>query len=293
MRTTYSIITSYPVLTTFVTLWTGLVIVPLLVLVLYSFLEMDGFAISWSLSLDTWRGLFESGRWSVTLRTLRIALTITVLELIVAFPFAYWLSKICRSKTVKAFIITLLTIPFFLDVSSRTLIWRAILGHDGLLNSFLVGSQIVDSPVSWLLFSEFAIYFGAFPLYFPNMLFPIFLSLTLVDDELLQASQDLGAGPVFMMWSVVLPLALPGIFGGIIFTLVPAMAEFVVPHVMGGAMVNLIGKSIESALTMLRYPTAAALSTFIILLLAMLLLLFRLATFRQSTLDSVFRALDR
>lgn len=293
MRATIPAILAHPILSAFVLLWTVLVILPLLLLVVYSFLTMDGFAVSWTFSLDTWAGLFESGRWSVTLRTLRFAVTITLLELLIAFPFAYWLSKQCRSKTVKAIVITLLTIPFFLDVSSRTLVWRAILGHEGLLNSALLAGQVIDAPLDWLLFSEFAIHFGALPLYFPNMMFPIFLSLTLVDDELLQASRDLGASPVFMMWTIVLPLALPGIFGGIVFTLVPVMAEFVVPHVMGGSMVNLVGKSIESALTMLRYPTAAALSTFIILLLAALLLLFRVAVAKRGTLDATFRALER
>ncbi len=293
MRTIRASINSRPVLAAFVVIWFGLVIAPLLLLVVYSFLTMDGYTVAWTPSLETWVGLFESGRWSVTLRTLRFALTITLIELLLAFPFAYWLAKCCRSKTVKAIIITLLTIPFFLDVSSRTLVWRAILGNDGLLNTFLVGAHLVDAPVSWFLFSEFAVHFGALPLYFPNMLFPIFLSLSLVDDDLLQASRDLGSSPLFMMWTVVLPLALPGIFGGIVFTLVPVMAEYVVPHVMGGSMVNLIGKSIQSALTALRYPTAAALSAFIILLLVLLLLVFRLVALRRGSLDAVFRVLER
>ena len=279
--------------TAFVVSWFALVILPLLLLLVYTFLQSKGFRVIWEPTFATWTTLFESGRWLVTVRTLRIAFTITVIELLIAFPFALWLAKGCRSPTLKALILAALTIPFFLDLSSRTIVWRAILGRQGLLNTALIELGVIDAPIDWLLFSEFAVHFGMLAPYFPTMVFPIFLVLSLVDDEYIQASRDLGAGPLQTLVYVILPLSLPGIMAGIVFTLVPTMAEYVVPWLMGGFNVNMLGRSVENALTALKYPTAAALSTFIIALLGALLAALALLMRRAGGLAGVFETLRR
>ena len=279
--------------TGFVVLWSVLVVLPLLLLVLYSFLQVRGFKVDWTFNLDTWTTLFESGRWEVTIRTLRIAFVVTLIELLIAFPFSLWLAKGCKSKITKAAVLTFLTIPFFLDVSSRTIVWRPIFGTQGPLNTTLVDLGLVDAPIEWLLFSDFSVHFGMIAPYFPTMVFPIFLVLSLIDDEYIEASRDLGASPLQTLFHVIVPLSMPGILAGIVFTLVPTMAEHAVPQLMGGFTVNLLGRSVESALTALKYPTAAALSTFIIVLLAVLLAAFVLLLHRRGGLAGVFGALAR
>ena len=279
--------------TGFVVLWSVLVVLPLVLLVVYSFLQTRGYKVDWTFSFDTWNTLFESGRWTVTTRTLRIALTVTLIELLLAFPFSLWLAKGCKSKTTKAVVLTLLTIPFFLDVSSRTIVWRPIFGSHGPLNSLLIDFGVVDAPIQWLLFSEFAVHFGMIAPYFPTMVFPIFLVLSLIDDEYIEAARDLGASPLQTLFLVIIPLSMPGVVAGIVFTLVPTMAEYAVPQLMGGFNINLLGRSVESALTALKYPTAAALSTFIIALLAALLVALVFLLRRRGGLAGVFGALKR
>ena len=277
----------------FVVSWFVLVILPLLLLLVYTFLQSKGFRVVWEPTFATWTTLFESGRWLVTVRTLRIAFTITLIELLIAFPFALWLAKGCRSPALKAVFLAALTIPFFLDLSSRTIVWRTILGRQGLLNTALIELGFIDAPIDWLLFSEFAVHFGMLAPYFPTMVFPIFLVLSLVDDEYIQASRDLGASPLQTLVYVILPLSLPGIMAGIVFTLVPTMAEYVVPWLMGGFNVNMLGRSVENALTALKYPTAAALSTFIIALLGALLAMLSLLMRRAGGLAGIFETLRR
>ena len=279
--------------TGFVVLWSVLVVVPLVLLVIYSFLETRGFSIDWTFSFETWNRVFEKGRWVVATRTLRIALTVTLIELLIAFPFSLWLAKGCKSKATKVVVLTFLTVPFFLDISSRTIVWRPIFGTHGPLNSVLIDLGLIDAPIEWLLFSEFAVHFGMIAPYFPTMVFPIFLVLTLIDDEYIEASRDLGASPLQTLFHVIIPLAMPGILAGIVFTLVPTMGEYAVPQLMGGFNINLLGRSVESALTALKYPTAAALSTFIIALLAALLVALVLMLHRRGGLASVFGALHR
>ncbi|GGO53718.1 ABC transporter permease [Roseovarius pacificus] len=251
--------------------WFVVVIVPLIILFVYSFFTTEYFQTVFTPSLDTWTGLFASGRFEVTLRTLRVALTVTMIELVVGFPFALWLAKSTISKSSRAIFLALLTIPFFLDLSSRTIVWRAILGQNGLINTILLSTGVIDSPVEWMLYSEFAVHFGMIPALFPPMVLPIYMAISLIDDSLIEASNDLGATPAQTFWRVIFPLALPGVVAGFVFTLGPALAAWVEPGMLGGGFVNLLSSSIESAYTALRYPVVAALSTFVIALLLVLL----------------------
>ncbi len=279
------------ILRTFILGWSVLVLLPLLILLTYSFFETRSFLTIYEPTLNTWISLFDSGRWKVAVRTLRIALSVTFLELIVAFPFALWLAKGCKLKVTKAVVLSLLTIPFFLDISSRTIVWRAILGQNGLVNVMLLESHLVSEPVQWLLYSEFSVHFGMLAPYFPTMFLPIYLAITLIDDDFLKASNDLGASPFQTLTRVILPLSLPGVMAGIIITLGAALAAWVEPGMLGGGFVNLLSHSIESAYTALRYPIVAALSAFIIVLLLVLLLILIVITRKTTSLSELFRAM--
>jgi len=275
----------------FLAFWIAVVIVPLLVLVAFSFFESKTFVTIYKPSLTTWSSLLESGRWEVAVRTLRLALTVTVIELLIGFPFALWLAKSCTSKTTKAIVLALLTIPFFLDMSSRTIIWRAILGQNGLINTVLLSAGAIDEPLEWMLYTEWSVSFGMVVTYFPMMVLPIYMSLTFIDDTLIQASNDLGASEAQTLRHVIIPLSLPGVMAGIVFTLGPALAAWIEPGMLGGGFVNLLSNSVESAYTALKYPVVAALSAFVIFLLAVLLVLLILLSRRFVDFGSIFRGM--
>ena len=139
------------VIPTFVATWALVVILPLIIIVFYSFFSIKSYQVVYEPTVKSWVSLIESGRWIAALRTLRVAFTITAIELLIAFPFALWLAKGCRSKSLKAIVITLLTIPFFLDAPSRIIIWRAILGSNGIINTVLIHLGVIDTPLEWLL----------------------------------------------------------------------------------------------------------------------------------------------
>ena len=273
------------------TVWFLLVIAPLVVLFVYSFFESRSFTIIYRPSLNTWVSLFESGRFEVTLRTLRIALTVTAIAFLIAYPFALWLALGRVGKGARAVVLALLTIPFFLDLSSRTIIWRAILGQNGLVNTTLLSLGLTDAPLQWLLYSEWAVHFSLLISLFPVMVLPIYMAINIIDRTLIEASNDLGATPWQTLSRVILPLSLPGVIAGVVFTLGPALAAWVEPSMLGGGFVNLLSNSIESAYTALRYPVVAALSTFVILLLAALLAVLILIARRFGDISSSFRVL--
>jgi ABC-type spermidine/putrescine transport system permease subunit I len=269
--------------------WIGIVLVPLLIISVFSFFSIKQYQMVFEPTLATWTGLFESGRWVVVARTLQFAVTVTIIELLLAFPFALWLAKGCRSDRVRALIITLLTIPFFLDASSRIIVWRSILGTNGVINTLLMNAGLIDQPITWLLYSGFAVHFGMIGSYFPSAVFPIFLTISLIDDDLIKASADLGASARQTLFNIILPLAMPGIIGGAIFTMVPLMAAWVEPQLLGGGQVNLLGQSIQSALSNLNYPVAAALSTIVIAILILLLSLLTLSLRGRMNMASIFQ----
>ncbi|MDB5526644.1 MAG: hypothetical protein JWM58_4407 [Rhizobium sp.] len=271
--------------------WFCLVLLPLAVLFVFSFFETRSFVTVYQPTFNTWISLFESGRFEVTLRTLRIALTVTALELLIGYPFALWLAKGGTTKATKAVMLALLTIPFFLDMSSRTIIWRAILGQSGLVNSALMDIGVISAPMEWMLYSEWSVHFGMLISLFPTMVLPVYMAINVIDDSLIEASNDLGASPWQTMSGIIIPLSLPGVLAGVVFTLGPALAAWVEPSMLGGGFVNLLSNSVESAYTALKYPVVAALSTFIILLLAVLLAAMLLAVRRFGDLSSAFRVL--
>lgn len=279
------------VIPAFLIAWTILVLIPLAILVVFSFFETKNFAVVFKPSLTTWLGLFDSGRFEVTLRTLRIALTVTLVELLIGFPFALWLAKGGASKSMRAVVLALLTIPFFLDLSSRTIVWRAILGQNGLVNSLLLGMGIIDEPLVWMLYTEWSVHFGMVLTYFPMMVLPLYTSMTMIDDELIEASNDLGASPVSTLLNIIVPLSLPGMLAGFVLTLGSALAAWVEPTMLGGGFVNLLSNSVESAFTALRYPVVAALTTFVIALLALLLAVLMVVARRFGSLSSTFQVL--
>lgn len=290
-RTVRAFVADNWVLPAFLAVWVLIVIVPLAVLFVYSFFDTKNFMTVYEPSFNTWISLFQSGRFEVTLRSLRIALTVTFIELLVGYPFALWLAKGGTSKTTKAVVLALLTIPFFLDLSSRTIIWRAILGQNGLVNSILSGINLADAPVEWMLYTEVSVHFGMLVSFFPTMVLPVYLAINVIDQALIEASNDLGASPWQTLTSVIIPLSLPGVLAGIVFTLGPALAAWVEPSMLGGGFVNLLSNSVESAYTALKYPVVAALSTFIILLLTVLLIAMMLVARRFGDLSSAFRVL--
>lgn len=266
-------------------------LLPLAGLIAWSFLSSKGVRIVFDPNLDAYLKLFESGRWTVTLRTGRIAATVTLVELLIALPFALWLAKSSRSALLRAMTLALLTVPFFLSIAARTIVWRAVLGKTGLVNSALLGLGLTDQPLDWLLFSEFSVHLGLLGPYFPTMVFPIFLAAVMLDEDLLQASRDLGAGWLQTAWYVTLPLVMPGIIAGIVFTFVPMLGADVVPALLGGGHVQLLGNSVHSLLTALNYPVAAAISTFVLGAMALLLVLLRLLMPRLGGIGEVFEGL--
>ena len=192
------------------------------------------------------------------LTTLRISATVWVITLILGFAIAYFLAFHVRLLGVQIVLFLLCTIPFWTSNVIRMISWIPLLGRNGLINQTLVKLHIVNQPVEWLLFSDFAVILAFVHLYTLFMIVPIFNSLMRIDRSLLEAATDAGASGWQTLSNVVLPLAKPGIVIGSIFVLTIVMGDFVTVGVMGGQQIASVGKMINTQIGALQFPPAAA-----------------------------------
>lgn len=272
-------------------LWVLGVILPILSLVVISFLRGRGLGFLWTFSFQAYADVFVDFRIETVLRTLRIVAVVTLIEFALAFPFALWLAKGLRDGWTKSIILVLLVVPFFLSPAARTIVWRPILGREGLVNGLLMATGITDQPLDWLLFTQFSIHLGLIGPYFPSMVWPIFISVSLIDDELIKASRDLGATAGQTLRNVVLPLAMPGIVAGAVFTAVPMLGDNVVSTLLGGGNVSLIAEAFDDLIRAMNFPGAAALASLMVLFFVALAVVIRLLLRRRGGSGDVFAGL--
>lgn len=258
----------------------GLILGPLLITLVVSLFEKQGFWVGPGFTLESYLRFFSGVRLEVLERSFWVALSSSAIMLLIAYPVAYLITIRVRPEATRAFLF-LFALPFLVNYIVRTFAWADILARTGVVNSLLIRAGLIALPIDWLLFSDFAVYLGLVTAYMPFMIFPIWLSLSGIDRRLLEASWVLGAPPLATFWRVTLPLSLPGVVAAAIFGFVGAFGEVAVSLILGGVGYQLLGNAISSALDVLHYPLAAAISTIATgLMLALLVLWYRLFDLR-------------
>ncbi len=163
----------------------------------------------------------------------------TALCLALGYPIAY---AIARSPgRWRLLLLFLVMLPFWTSFLIRVYAWIAILKPNGLLNQLLIAIGLITTPLP-LLNNAFSVELGLVYSYLPFMILPLYGSLSALDESLLEAAADLGARPIRAFLGVTLPLSLPGIAAGSLLVLIPAIGEFVIPDLLGGADTLMIGK---------------------------------------------------
>jgi ABC-type spermidine/putrescine transport system permease subunit I len=247
-----------------------LILGPLAATLIVSFWRKSGFSMKPDLVLDNYAALVSGTRLTVVLESLLIATTATPLMLLIAYPIAWFVAQRVPAPSVRP-VLFLFAAPFLVNYILRTFAWADLLSRTGPVNTALMQSGLVAEPVDWLLYSDFAVYLGLVTAYMPFMVFPIWLSLSGIDRRLEEASWMAGEAPAQTFLRVVLPLSAPGVFAAAIFGFVGAFGEVAISLILGGTGYQLLGNAIQSALDVLNYPLAAAISSASTLLMLALL----------------------
>lgn len=208
----------------------------------------------------------------ILLRSLRLAGIVVALSLAISYPAAFWVARFRGQR--KSFVLFLVTLPFFASLIIRVYAWMLILRPTGFLNLVLESAGVIDAPLQ-IIFTEVSVVAGLVYILLPFMFLPIYASVEKLDPALVQASQDLGATPWQTFRRVVLPLTLPGVIGGSLIVFIPAFGNFVVPALLGGAKVMLVGNIIEQQFLAARnWPFGAALAMLILGTVLVLMLIY-------------------
>lgn len=246
-------------------------LVPLGMLVVVSFFDYDSVRIIPDFVLTNYQEVLGSAvTWRTYANTLKYAVLVWAITLLVGFPVAYFLAFHVRSVAAQTALFLACTVPFLTSNIIRMISWVPFLGREGLVNSALLRAGLVDRPLDALLFSDFSVVLAFVHLYTLFMVVPIFNAMMRIDRRLIEAAVDAGAGPFAVVREVVVPLCKPGIAIGSVFVLTLVMGDFVTVRLMGGGQRASVGLMISNQISLLQYPAACANA---VVLLAVVLLM--------------------
>lgn len=261
---------------------TGMLLLPMLLIVFYSIVQPGNEVTTFRFSLDSYIRFFTDPNFLIILgRSLSVAIKTTVLCLLIGYPVAYWISR-CKQKT-QNLIVLFITLPMWINMLVRTYAWIGILSKGGPVSIVLNWFGIKDAEI---LYTETAVLIGMVYNYLPYMVLQIHASLTKMDPSLVEAASDLGASPFQTFWRVIFPLSIPGVISGITLVFLPAISAFFIPKLLGGGGWFLIGNVIENQfITVGEWNFGSAISVIMAMMMMILMSLVRKADRKAAKED--------
>jgi len=248
--------------------------IPTLLMFVTSILSSTGDIdfIQLHLTLRHYIALIDTVYLKIFLHSFSLAGTVTFLCLVLSFPFAYILARM--DHAYKGLLLLLVIIPFWTSSLIRTYAIVILLKAKGILNTALIHFGLIHQPLQ-LLYTNSAVLIGLIYTLLPFMILPLYANIEKLDTRLLDAARDLGASRLRMFLTIVLPLTWPGILAGCMLVFLPAMSMFYIPDLLGGAKSMLVGNLIENQfLAAHNWPSGAAVSVILTLLMGLLLLIY-------------------
>ncbi|MDX1423141.1 MAG: ABC transporter permease subunit [Kiloniellales bacterium] len=233
----------------------------------------DG-ALTVRLVFDNFAYLWQDEFYVTTyVNSLKISTISTVLCLLLGYPMAYGIVR--AQPTAKNILLLLVILPFWTSFLLRVYAWMGLLADQGTVNSFLIWLGVIDSPIR-MLYSEFAVYVGIVYSYVPFMILPLYANMEKLDISLHEAAADLGARPMTTFLTVTLPLTIPGIVAGSLLVFIPATGEFVIPDLLGGGNVLMIGRVLYNEFNANHdWPVASAVAIVLLLVLVVPMMIYQ------------------
>jgi spermidine/putrescine transport system permease protein len=253
----------------------GFFLVPLGIIVCYSFWETIDYNVVHHWTLDNYRYFFSVGTYIHTMwATVWVSVAATAIALLLAFPFAYWLSRYVPRRW-RAPLLVLVVVPFWTSYLLRVYSWLTILGEKGLLNRFLQWLGVTHHPVGAFLYDRPAVILVLVYLYFPFAALTLYASVDRFDWDQLRAAMDLGATPLGAIRRILIPQIRPGLVTAVIFVFIPILGEYLTPQIVGGTGGVMIGNLVVNFFNAAEYTRGAAVSLLIAAFILLLLVVFR------------------
>ena len=214
------------------------------------------------------------------LTSLKYATFTTLLCLFLGFPFAWFIAR--SRESLRTPMLMMVMLPFWTSLLLRVYAWKGLLTDKGLFNRLLMALGLINEPLH-LLYSDVSMLVGMTYIYLPFMILPLYANLTKLDNRLLEAANDLGASPWKAFWLVTIPLSRAGIIAGCMLVFIPALGEFVIPSLLGGAENIMIGRVVwDELFPATNWPRASALAIVMILIVSVPLAVYAYYSGKQT-----------
>ena len=238
-------------------------------------------AMYMTLIFDNFLYLWEDDLYLRTyINSLEISVTSTILCLLIGYPIAYGIAR--STPTAKKIMLLMVILPFWTSFLLRVYAWIGLLADQGTVNSFLIWLGVIDQPIK-MLYTDFAVYVGIVYTYLPFMILPLFASIEKLDLTLHEAAADLGSKPFTIFRTITIPLTMPGIIAGSLLVFIPATGEFVIPDLLGGGNVLMIGKVLYSEFNSNQdWPIASAVAVVLLILLVLPMMIYQRYQAKES-----------
>jgi len=221
---------------------------------------------------DNFRTLWQGSAYhTIALRTIAIAALVTLTDAVVAFPFAYFMARVA-SRRMRAALFTLTLLPLWASYLARIYAWQLILNNDGVLNWSL---HKLGLPPANLLYTNMAMWIVFSYIWLPFMILPVYAALERIPHSYVEASGDLGARGPRTLRRVVLPLALPGVVAGSIFTFSLTLGDYITPLLVGGTSSQFIGNVVYDQINLQQVPFGSAFAVVPVVVMGVYLLVAR------------------
>ena len=254
---------------------TVFVLIPNIGVVVTSFLEREeAHFVSFTFTLDNYKKLLSVMYIKVFLKSLAIALYVTILCLVFSYPFVYTISQTIKSIIIKDFLLILVIVPFWTSSLIRTYAMMIVLRSNGLLNNFLMYVGLIDEPIE-LLYNWVAVTIGLVYSLLPFMILPLYTAFEKLDRNYINAAQDLGAGKIDTLLKIIIPLTKSGIAAGCILVFLSTLGMFFIPELLGGSKEILVGNLIKNQFLIARdWPFGTAIGTVLTVIVVILMVIY-------------------
>ena len=225
-------------------------------------------------TFDNYLYLFQDSLYLVTyINSVKLAFISTCFCLLIGYPIAYGIAR--SPQPTRNILLLMVVVPFWISFLLRVYAWMGILKTKGLLNGLLLWAGIIDQPLE-LLYTDTAVYIGMIYSYLPFMILPLYANFEKLDIRLLEAAADLGARPWKVFKDITFPLSIPGVIAGCLLVFIPAIGEYVIPALLGGADTLMIGRLLFDEFFMNRdWPVASAVAIVLLMLLVLPIVYFQ------------------
>jgi len=251
-----------------------LVAIPFIYIFVMSFMNKGAYGgVVIGFTLNNFIQVFDPLYLKVFAESLLISAFTTVICIIIAYPFTYFIAQ--KTTIKKTVFMAMVIVPFLVSSLIRLFGWINLLRKDGIINSLLLKLGLISEPLQ-LVYNTTGVMIGLVYMLLPFMILPLYSSIEKLDKSLLEACSDLGAKPVTSFIRVTLPLTMPGIFAGSILVFIPALGYFFVTDLLGGSKTQVIGNIIRTQfITARNWPLGSAISIFLIVITLILVWLYQ------------------